>query len=155
MTSSVINARNKKCFFSGWGYLMIIHKVDRNRLRAISKLILTDFYIYIYIYILRVQTKIAVNKWIHIQMIALLRTPRIQRRVLEIWEDLLSLKLQWKPSANTDGKRSRGVNDNNNNNNNNKPGIRLRKWNAQNSPGFGDTNGSINLGPKTRPSDSH
>ena len=31
-----------------------------------------------------------------IQMIALLRTARIQRRVLETWGDLLSLKLQWK-----------------------------------------------------------
>ena len=31
-----------------------------------------------------------------IQMTALLRTTRILRRVLETWEDLLSLKLQWK-----------------------------------------------------------
>ena len=31
-----------------------------------------------------------------IQMIALLRTARIVRRVLENWGDLLSLKLQWK-----------------------------------------------------------
>ena len=31
-----------------------------------------------------------------IQMTALLRTARILRRVLETWEDLLSLKLQWK-----------------------------------------------------------
>ena len=31
-----------------------------------------------------------------IQTTALLRTVRILRRVLEIWEDLLSLKLQWK-----------------------------------------------------------
>ena len=31
-----------------------------------------------------------------IQMTALLRTARILRRVLEIWGDLLSLKLQWK-----------------------------------------------------------
>ena len=31
-----------------------------------------------------------------IQTIALLRTARILRRVLETWEDLLSLKLQWK-----------------------------------------------------------
>ena len=31
-----------------------------------------------------------------IQMIALLRTVRILRRVLETWGDLLSLKLQWK-----------------------------------------------------------
>ena len=31
-----------------------------------------------------------------IQMIALLRTARILRRVLETWGDLLSLKLQWK-----------------------------------------------------------
>ena len=44
-----------------------------------------------------------------IQMSALLRTPRILRWVLETWGDLLSLKLQWKPSANTDVKNSRGV----------------------------------------------
>ena len=31
-----------------------------------------------------------------IQTTALLRTVRILRRVLETWEDLLSLKLQWK-----------------------------------------------------------
>ena len=31
-----------------------------------------------------------------IQMTALLRMARILRRVLEIWEDLLSLTLQWK-----------------------------------------------------------
>ena len=31
-----------------------------------------------------------------IQTTALLRTARILRRVLEIWGDLLSLKLQWK-----------------------------------------------------------
>ena len=31
-----------------------------------------------------------------IQIIALLRTARILRRVLETWEDLLFLKLQWK-----------------------------------------------------------
>ena len=31
-----------------------------------------------------------------IQTTALLRTARIQRRVLETWGDLLSLKLQWK-----------------------------------------------------------
>ena len=31
-----------------------------------------------------------------IQMTALLRTARIQRRILETWGDLLSLKLQWK-----------------------------------------------------------
>ena len=49
-----------------------------------------------------------------IQTTALLRTARILRRVLETWGDLLSLKLQWKPSANTDVKNSRGVNNNNN-----------------------------------------
>ena len=37
-----------------------------------------------------------------IQTTALLRTARIQRRVLEIWGHLQSLKLQWKPSDNTD-----------------------------------------------------
>ena len=31
-----------------------------------------------------------------IQMTALLRTARIQRRVLETWGNLLSLRLQWK-----------------------------------------------------------
>ena len=31
-----------------------------------------------------------------IQMIVLLKTARILRRVLETWGDLLSLKLQWK-----------------------------------------------------------
>ena len=31
-----------------------------------------------------------------IQMTALLRTARILRRILETWEDLLSLKFQWK-----------------------------------------------------------
>ena len=31
-----------------------------------------------------------------IQTTALLKTARILRRVLETWEDLLSLKLQWK-----------------------------------------------------------
>ena len=31
-----------------------------------------------------------------IQTTALLRTARLLRRVLEIWVDLLSLKLQWK-----------------------------------------------------------
>ena len=46
-----------------------------------------------------------------IQTIALLRTARILRRVLETWGNLLSLKLQWKS---TDVKNSRGVNNNNN-----------------------------------------
>ena len=32
----------------------------------------------------------------NIQTTALLRTARILRRVLETWENLLSLKLQWK-----------------------------------------------------------
>ena len=47
-----------------------------------------------------------------IQTTAWLRTARIQRRVLETWGDLLSLKLQGKPSANTDMKNSKGVNNN-------------------------------------------
>ena len=34
-----------------------------------------------------------------IQTIALLKTARILRRVMETWGDLLSLRLQWKPSA--------------------------------------------------------
>ena len=50
-----------------------------------------------------------------IQTTALLRTTRILRRVLETWGDLLSLKLQWKTSVNTDVKNSKGVNNNNNN----------------------------------------
>ena len=38
-----------------------------------------------------------VGGWVGaIQTTALLRTARILRRVLETWEDLLSLKLQWK-----------------------------------------------------------
>ena len=40
-----------------------------------------------------------------IQMTALLRTARILRRVLETWGDLLLLKLQRKPWANTDVKK--------------------------------------------------
>ena len=53
-----------------------------------------------------------------IQTTALLSTARILRRVLETWGDLLLLKLHEKPSANTDVKNSKGVNNNNNNNNN-------------------------------------
>ena len=49
-----------------------------------------------------------------IQLTALLRTAWILRRVLETWGDLPSLKLQWKPSANTDVKNSKGLNNNNN-----------------------------------------
>ena len=41
-----------------------------------------------------------------IQTTALLKTARILRRVLEIWGDLLSLNLQWKPSAYADMKNS-------------------------------------------------
>ena len=44
-----------------------------------------------------------------IQTTALLKTARILRRVLETWEDLLSLKLQSKPSTNVDVKNSKGV----------------------------------------------
>ena len=59
-----------------------------------------------------------------IQTTALLRTARILRQVLETWGDLLSLSYSEKPSANTDVKNSKGVNNNNNsndcNNNNNK-----------------------------------
>ena len=48
-----------------------------------------------------------------IQMTALMRTARIPRRVLETWGDLLLLKLQRKiPSAITDVKNSKGVNNN-------------------------------------------
>ena len=64
-----------------------------------------------------------------IQTTELLRSARIQRRMLETWGDLLSLKIQWKPSANAYMKNSKGVNtttttinnNNNNNNNNNLP----------------------------------
>ena len=41
----------------------------------------------------------------NIQTKGLLRSARILRRVLEIQGDLLSLKLQWKPSANTGVKK--------------------------------------------------
>ena len=61
-----------------------------------------------------------VGGWVEtIQMTALLGTARILRRVLEIWGHSLSLKLQWKPSANTYVRNSKGVNNNNNNDNNN------------------------------------
>ena len=53
-----------------------------------------------------------------IQTTALLRTARILRVVLETWGDLLSLKLQLKPSAKTNVENSQGVNNNDNNNNN-------------------------------------
>ena len=49
-----------------------------------------------------------------IQTTALLRTDKILRRVLETWGDLLSLKLQGKPSTKTDVKNSQGGNNNNN-----------------------------------------
>ena len=41
-----------------------------------------------------------------IQTTALLKSARILRRVFQIWEDLLSLKFQWKPSANAGVKNS-------------------------------------------------
>ena len=41
-----------------------------------------------------------------IQTTSLLRTAKILRRVLETWEDLLSLSSSEKPSANADGKNS-------------------------------------------------
>ena len=41
-----------------------------------------------------------------IQTSALLKTARILRRVLDTWGDLLSLNLQWKPSAYADVKNS-------------------------------------------------
>ena len=40
---------------------------------------------------------------------ALLGTARLLKRVLETWGDLLSLKPQWKPSANADVKNSKHV----------------------------------------------
>ena len=45
-------------------------------------------------------------------------------------------------------------NDNNNQMVYAQPGIRPRKWDAQNSLGIGDTNGLPNLGRTIRPSDS-
>ena len=41
-----------------------------------------------------------------IQTTVLLKTARILRRVLETWGDLLSLNIQWKPSAYADVKNS-------------------------------------------------
>ena len=47
--------------------------------------------------LLKVQENLKVDGQVEtIQMTALLRTARILRRVLKTWEDLLSLKLQWK-----------------------------------------------------------
>ena len=54
-----------------------------------------------------------------IQMTALLRTDRILRRFLEIEETCCHSNSSEKPSANTDVKNSKGVNNNNNNDNNN------------------------------------
>ena len=51
-----------------------------------------------------------------IQTTTLLWMVRILRRVLETWENLLSLKLQWKTSANADVKNFKRDNNNNNNN---------------------------------------
>ena len=48
-----------------------------------------------------------------IQMTALSRTAWIMRRVLEAWGDLLSLKFQLIPSANTNVKNFKGVKNNN------------------------------------------
>ena len=63
-----------------------------------------------------------VGGWVEtIQMIALLRTVRILRQVLETWGDLLSLTVTQtpmkNPSANTDVKNLKGVNNNNYDNN--------------------------------------
>ena len=44
-----------------------------------------------------------------IQTIALLRSARKLRRVQDTWEDLLSLKLQWKPSPDAGVKNSKVV----------------------------------------------
>ena len=47
--------------------------------------------------LLKVLEDLEVGGWVDtIQTIALLRTARILRRVLETWGDFLSLKLQWK-----------------------------------------------------------
>ena len=65
-----------------------------------------------------------------IQMIVLLRTARILRRVLETWGNLLSLNLQWKTISLRWCKILLWVNNtttNNNNKNNNKTG----EWNRQ------------------------
>ena len=54
-----------------------------------------------------------VGGWVEtIQTTDLLKMARILRRVLETWGDLLSLKLQWKRSANADVKNPKGVNNN-------------------------------------------
>ena len=55
----------------------------------------------------------------NIQMTALLTTARILRRVLGLEETCSHSNSCEKPSANTDVKNSKGVNNNNNNNNNN------------------------------------
>ena len=48
-----------------------------------------------------------VGGWVEtIQTTSLLKTARILRRVLETWGNLLSLNLQWKPSAYGDVKNS-------------------------------------------------
>ena len=61
-----------------------------------------------------------IRGWLEtIQTTALLRSARILRRILETWEDLLSLKLQWKTSGNADGKISQRNNNNDNNSNDN------------------------------------
>ena len=57
--------------------------------------------------LLKGQEDLKVGGWVEtIQTTALLKKARILRRVLEIWGDLLSLNLQWKPSAYTDVKNS-------------------------------------------------
>ena len=73
-----------------------------------------------------------------IQTTELLRTTRILRRVLKTWGDLLSLKLLWKPLANTDVINTQGVNDNNHNDNNN--------YKKKNYQGFGNTCSSPHSG---------
>ena len=54
-----------------------------------------------------------------IQMTAMLRTARIQRRTWRLEETCCHSNSSEKPSANTDVKNSKRVNNNNNNNNNN------------------------------------
>ena len=70
--------------------------------------------------LLKGQEDLEVGGWVEtIQTTALLRMARILRQVLETEETCCHSNSREKPSANTDVKNSKGVNNNNNNNNNN------------------------------------
>ena len=89
---------------------------------------------------------------------ALPGSARILRRVLEIQEDSLSVKLQLETISKCWCEK---LANNNNNNNNNllmvyaKPRIRPGEREAQTSLVFSDTNESPNLGQTPRPSNNH